>query len=449
MNLSNFIIFNFILPIQENPAAHTYSYFTVIIMNKIFSQQADWDELLGFISAKKVTVVLGQEMFKCKQGDALISIDQYLSGQLLNAYQVTDKPDLSLMNAIDFILKNDSDLELVDVITQLREVVKGINLEFPLLTRLLGITDLNYFINTVVYDNIVANIYQKLRNEPLTAINFSLNEPFLDCGNLDCLQSPFMFNVFGSLLNTIDPALTEENMLEFTTQFNEKMSDVKAVNLLNALQTRNLVFLGCSFPNWMVRFVLRLLSNQPMHSWGRTLRKILVVNDPSPLRDTQFDFLKNYRVATYAGDTGQFVDELYAQWSKRNPLQDTKKMVFLSYTIADKDAVENLKKGIEGISNVTCWYDNREILPGDKYEVEIAKSIRAADLFIPLISENSLMHKDGYVQIEWLTANNVSIWRKLDGKTDKYLVPVVIDNTNPYNENVPKYFSELSIGKVV
>ena len=207
-------------------------------MNKIFSQQGDWDEFLGFISTKKLTVVLWQEVFKCKQGDALVPIDQYLSGQLLNAYQVTDKPDLSLMSAIDFIVKNNSDLELVDVITQLREIVKGINLEFPLLNKLLGITDLNYFINTLVYDNVVENIYQKLRNEPLTAINFSLNEPFTDCGNLDCLQSPFTFNVFGSLLNTIDPALTEENMLEFITQFNEKMNDVKAVNLLNALQNK-------------------------------------------------------------------------------------------------------------------------------------------------------------------------------------------------------------------
>jgi hypothetical protein len=58
------------------------------------------------------------------------------------------------------------------------------------------------------------------------------------------------------------------------------------------------------------------------------------------------------------------------------------------------------------------------------------------------------MHKDGYVQIEWFTADNVNTFRKIDGRTDKYLMPVVIDDTNPYNENVPKYFSELSIGKV-
>ncbi|HSN09145.1 MAG TPA: toll/interleukin-1 receptor domain-containing protein, partial [Hanamia sp.] len=97
---------------------------------------------------------------------------------------------------------------------------------------------------------------------------------------------------------------------------------------------------------------------------------------------------------------------------------------------------------------VTCWYDNREIVAGDNFKTEIAKNIKSADLFIPLISENSLMHKDGYVQIEWFTADNVNTFRRIDGRTDKYLMPVVIDDTNPYNENVPKYFSELSIGKV-
>ena len=417
-------------------------------MNKIFSEQSDWNELLGFISTKKLTIIIGQEMFKFKQGDSLVPIDPYLSSQLLNSYQVTDQPDLTLLNAIDFLVKNKNDIELVDVITQLREIVKGINFEFPLLTEILGITDLNYFINTVVYDNILESILAKLRNQTPTSINFSLNEPFLDCDNLDTLQSPFVFNVFGSLLNTIDPALSEDYMLEFTTRFNEKMNDVKAVNLLNALQTRNLLFLGCAFPNWMVRFVLRLLSNQPMHSWGRTLRKIVVVNDPSSVRDAQFDFLKNYRVTTYEGDTSQFVNELSNQWEKRNPTQEKKKSIFLSYTVADKEAVENLKKAIEGINNVSCWYDNREIVAGDNFKTEIAKNIKSADLFIPLISENSLMHKDGYVQIEWFTADNVNTFRKIDGRTDKYLMPVVIDETNPYNENVPKYFSELSIGKV-
>ena len=153
-------------------------------------------------------------------------------------------------------------------------------------------------------------------------------------------------------------------------------------------------------------------------------------------------------MVTYEGNTSDFVQELSRQWKQRNPSAVKNKMIFLSYTIKDKEAVENLKKAIEGINNVTCWYDNREITPGDDFKTEIAKNIKSADLFIPLISANSLMHKDGYVQLEWFTADNVNTFRKIDGNTGKYLMPVVIDDTNPYDNNVPKYFSELSIGKV-
>ncbi len=236
-------------------------------------------------------------------------------------------------------------------------------------------------------------------------------------------------------------------MLEFTSRFKEKMGDAKAINLINALQNKSLLFLGCSFPNWMVRFILRLLSNQPLQSWG-TQRRIVVVNDPSDLRNTQFDFLKNYKVSTYLGSTEEFINELARQWNQRNPATVKNKVVFLSYTVKDKEAVENLKKAILGINNVECWYDIDKIGAGDDFKIKIAKNIKSADLFIPLISENSLLHKDGYVQIEWFTADNVNTFRKIDGRTDKYLMPIVIDDTNPYNENVPKYFSELSIGKV-
>lgn len=413
-------------------------------MNKTLSEQSDWDELLDFISDKQLTPIIGKEMYKFKENSLLIPIDEYLSKQILDAYKVTGQPALSLTKAVNF-LANENKIKMMDIVRKLKSIVKGINFEFPLLTEFLGISDLNYFINTAVYNNVLENNLAEVRKQNPTSINFSINEPFSDSNDLERLQEPFVFNVFGSLLNTVDPALSEEDMLEYTGYFKEKMKN--ATNLINALKNKNLLFLGCTFPDWMVRFILRLLSNEPMHDWGAR-RTIIVVNDPSDLRNIQYDFLKNYDVVTYEGNTEDFVNELSKQWKQKNPLSIKNKMVFLSYTIKDKEAVENLKKAIEGISHVTCWYDNREIIAGDDFKTEIAKNIKSADLFIPLISANSLMHKDGYVQLEWFTADNVNTFRKIDGKTEKYLMPVVIDETNPYDTNVPKYFSELSIGKV-
>ncbi len=413
-------------------------------MNKTLSEQSDWDELLDFISDRQLTPIIGKEMYKFKQNDLLVPIDEYLSKQILEFFKVAAPAGLSLTQAVN-LLVNENRIKMMDIIRKLKSIVKEVNFEFPLLTEFLGIKDLNYFINTAVYNNVLETNLTKVRNENATSINFSINEPFSDSDDLERLQEPFVFNVFGSLLNTVDPALSEEDMLEYTGNFKEKIKN--ATNIINALKNKNLLFIGCAFPDWMVRFILRLLSNEPMHDWG-TRRTIVVVNDPSDLRKIQFDFLKNYDVVTYEGTTDDFVHELSKQWQQKNPLAVKSKMIFLSYTVMDKDAVENLKKAIEGINHVTCWYDNREIVAGDDFKTEIAKNIKSADLFIPLISANSLMHKDGYVQLEWFTADNVNTFRKIDGKTDKYLMPIVIDDTNPYDANVPKYFSELSIGKV-
>jgi hypothetical protein len=413
-------------------------------MNKNLSEQSDWDELLDFISDKQLTPIIGREMFQFRQEDILVSIDTYLSKQILESYKVADQPALTLTQAVNY-LANQKQIKMMDIIRKLKSIVKEINFEFPLLKEFLGITDLHYFINTAVYNNVLENKLSEVRKQNPTSINFSINEPFSDSNDLERLQEPFVFNVFGSLLNTVDPALSEDDMLEYTGYFKEKMKN--ATNIINALKNKNLLFLGCTFPDWMVRFILRLLSNEPMHDWG-TKRTVIVVNDPSDTRNKQFDFLKNYDVVFFEGSVNQFIQELSHQWKQKNPSAVKNKMVFLSYTVKDKDAVENLKKAIEGINNVTCWYDNREIIAGDNFKTEIAKNIKSADLFIPLISANSLTHKDGYVQLEWFTADNVNTFRKIDGKTDKYLMPVVIDDTNPYDTDVPKYFSELSIGKV-
>lgn len=413
-------------------------------MNKILSDQYDWDELMEFISDKNLTTIIGKELYKYEAAGNLVSIDSYLCTQLLQSFRVDDFPANSLADAMDYLV-NKQLVKPMDIIRRLKGIVKEISFQFPLLNALLSIHELDYFVNTTVYNNVLEKKIFESRKEAATSINFSINQTFDDCGSLERITEPFVFNVFGSLLNTVDPALSDDDMLEYVSLFRERMSG--ATNLVNALKNKNLLFIGCAFPDWMNRFVLRLLSNEPLHDWG-TKRTIILVNDESDFRQKQMDGLRNYDVVTYEAGTNEFVQELSRQWKQKNPSSNKKKSIFLSYTTLDRDAVETMKKNIEDTGEISCWYDKREIMAGDDFKREIAKGIKSADLFIPLISSNSLLHKDGYVQLEWFTADNVNTFRRIEGNMDKYLMPVVIDETNPYDPNVPKYFSELSIGKV-
>ena len=59
-------------------------------MNKVFSDQFDWDELLDFIAEKKLTPILGKEMYTFKDADKLAPLDNYLSQKILELHKISD-----------------------------------------------------------------------------------------------------------------------------------------------------------------------------------------------------------------------------------------------------------------------------------------------------------------------------------------------------------------------
>ncbi|HLG40602.1 MAG TPA: toll/interleukin-1 receptor domain-containing protein [Chitinophagaceae bacterium] len=416
-------------------------------MKKVITEQSDWDDLLEMISDRVLTPVLGKEMYQFNENGNLLSIDTHVSRLLFEQNKITEQTATTLTQAVDF-LEYEKNQNTIDVIKKLKSIVKEMNaVDFPLLDEFLSIKDLNYFVNTAVYNHVLENKIAETRKQKVDSINFSLRDGAVkDSDDPEKLSEPFVFNVFGSLMNTIDPALTEEDMLEYTGFFKEKISG--ATNIINALKNKNLLFLGCSFPEWMMRFSLRLLSSEPMHEWGKN-RSIYIINDKTEYRENLYKAMKNYHIITYEGNTKDFVMELSTQWKQKNPNAVKNKMIFLSYTRDDTAAVENIKKGIESIGNITCWYDIRELEPGDDWEEKIVVNIRKADMFIPLISNNSLEHQDGYVHNEWKQGRNDWKFRNADKRGSKYLIPVVIDDSQLYNEKIAEFFdSKINIVKV-
>ena len=75
-----------------------------------------------------------------------------------------------------------------------------------------------------------------------------------------------------------------------------------------------------------------------------------------------------------------------------------KAKIFLSYASEDHERVSPLYERLaqEGFQP---WMDRRDILPGEKYEVSIAKALKEADFFVSLLSRHSVA-KRGYVQVE-------------------------------------------------
>jgi TIR domain/SIR2-like domain len=411
-------------------------------MNNTFSTDDDWDELFGLITKKQLTPILGKEIYKFRDGGKLILLDDFLSQQILASYNIKDQPSLTLIQAINYLV-NEQKVRSGTLCNKLLALTANIKNDFPLLTDLLSIKGQNYFLNTEIYYNVLENILHNITNETVQSINWS-DKGFTDCGSLEGLNSPLIFNIFGSL-NSVALALSEEQLLEFTGNYYEKIRSTPNIQL--ALN-KNLLFIGCSFPEWMVRFILRLLSNQPLHEWGSdsSNRQIIIINDDNEFRARQNAFLKNLDVVTYPGTTEDFVTELSKRWNEKNPNKIRRKKIFLSYTGTDRPAVETFKKAIEESCDLACWYDQREIAPGNLFDTLIAQNLRDSILFIPLISENSLAHKDGYVQKEWDMADTLNTYRKIDNVPGDFIIPVVIDNTSLTDVRIKTFFPLLSLG---
>jgi DNA-binding NarL/FixJ family response regulator len=113
---------------------------------------------------------------------------------------------------------------------------------------------------------------------------------------------------------------------------------------------------------------------------------------------------------------------------KRKPAQ-----IFLCHASEDKAAVVAIYDQLKTMG-YKPWLDKKDLLPGQRWRVEIPKAIRASDFVVIFLSKTSVA-KRGYVQKEFKLALEV-----LDEMPEDaiYLIPVRLDDCP-----IPRLFAEL------
>jgi TIR domain len=86
---------------------------------------------------------------------------------------------------------------------------------------------------------------------------------------------------------------------------------------------------------------------------------------------------------------------------------------------------------------IEVWFDRSELRDGDPLDRRIKKHIQECALFVPIISTTTPARLEGYFRREWKLAVDRT-HDMADGKP--FLVPVVIDNTNDQEAEVPESF---------
>ena len=96
--------------------------------------------------------------------------------------------------------------------------------------------------------------------------------------------------------------------------------------------------------------------------------------------------------------------------------------VFLCHSSGDKEKVRDLYHRLRN-DGVDCWFDEESLLPGQDWEFEITRAIRASSYVLACISESSTT-KAGYVQKELKKALDIAD-EQPEGST--YLIPVRLE----------------------
>ncbi|MEM7186586.1 MAG: toll/interleukin-1 receptor domain-containing protein [Bacteroidota bacterium] len=409
----------------------------------------------------------------------VINLYDYLAFQLIRTYHVADPPTPFNLNNVVLTLMNElgeaEDAVKDEIIRIFSEEIKNEELMLDVYRKLTRIEGFQTIL-TVNFDNFLERAFEAENNTHVNpSVNFAIHNSDDVNEQKHDPQLKNIFNLKGSIHGT-DFALTEEMSLEYLYRLQNE-NDKKKTDLFKAVKGKAILLIGCTFPDWFMRFFIRTISDDRFVD-GR--RKKYVASDHIAEASNLASFLKNYKTNVIPigvdleddqnekvySSTFEFVDELVDELEENEGLVQNeplyKEKVFLSYSWGDKPLVTKLKNEFEK-SGVELFFDEDDLRNGERFGDTISGYINNCDYIVPIISENSIKNKESYVYSkEWTRA---IIIEQFKGSTDQfpdgrdtYIRPYIIDGTSPTDDRIPEEIrsrnitsipSEKEFGKIV
>ena len=419
------------------------------------------DDLLEFVEDGKVVPIIGEELLRVGQNGDEIPLYRYIADKLAERLEIpaASLPAEPSLNAVVcHYLQAGGRPE--EVYPKIRPILNQARFAPPEpLLQLAGIDRFKLFV-TLTFDSLLAAAIDQVRTagRALELAYSPKNAQDLP-GPLEELRQPVVYHLFGKLSSQPDFVITEEDMLEF---LHHMQSRSVAEHLFDALRNNHLLFIGCAFPDWLSRFLLRITKSRQL-SLGRTEMEYLVgslTNRDSDLVVFLRLFSRQTKIASCS--PAKFVRELSARYESRTASSAASRSapnfaamhpsdgresatgmklgaIFISYTHEDQAAALRLRDFLEneaGIDDV--WIDHRRLEAGDDWDHQIRRNIKNCSYFMPVISAASTRRLEGYFRREWRWASE----RAMDfADSVPFIIPVVIDDTAEHAENVPDGFS--------
>jgi len=418
-----------------------------------------WDDLLEFIEEGLVIPVVGPELVTVRTEAGESSFNRYVAEQLAGRLRVRprDLPEaFGINDVVVHFLENRGKKE--EIYPRIRSLLKeSAFTPCPGLLDLARISRFKLFVS-FTFDSLLADAINAVRYggaAKTETLAYSPNDIQDLKAEKKKLDRPVVYHFLGKLSPSPDYVACDEDMLEFLKAM---QTDSRRPHLLfDELQESHLLFLGCDYSDWLIRFIMRTTRNQPL-SHRRDCMEVLV-GDSIVNNETLSRFLQNfsYNTKLVPGSGAEFAAELARRWCERHPepvaaalaeppplsqeaQKDPYQMppggIFLSYASNDVEAVARIKVSLEAVG-LDVWFDKNRLETGDDWDLKIRRNVGSCSLFMPVLSRNTEKRLEGYFRREWAWASDRAL-----GIADgiPFLIPLVIDDTPPYTAKVPDRF---------
>ncbi len=255
------------------------------------------------------------------------------------------------------------------------------------------------------------------------------------------LTVPHVFHLFGLSDTGNEFAVTEEDYLEQVHALHDQERQPKL--LFDALRDNSLLFIGCGFPDWLQRFLVRVIANGRPEDRG-TLA--IFIADQLEHDVELARFLERYCGDTFLNtEPSAFVAELHQRWQQRNPPGGASEApaptsakietgaVFLSYSRIDKEVVRGLKEHLDR-AGLDVWFDERNLEQGEDWNAEIQRNINRCAFFLPCISQAAAGITESYFRSEWRLA--IERDRKM-AQSRRFIQPLILDESDENLTDIP------------
>jgi hypothetical protein len=423
-------------------------------------KDSSWNRLIEKIHEGNVVPVIGSRLLVATDGQS--SLQAQIAQRVLDEFQASREengkaplppfsdplPPFRELNELVARLKSLRDLvdsrELQDLYEFVHHAIRDVtsNPAFVVpepIRQLSEIADFRLFVTVTPDDWLARSLRRRCAVEEVI---HSPNLPGSEGKDLprDWCETPgevYLLYLFGKERSAPMFAIHDEDLLEYAHNVITRGTGHVPRGFLDELQQRNLLLVGCNFPDWLTRFLLRAtnrrrLSEQDNRSW---------MIEPLQPEESLTRFLRSYSKETEILSQDppvEFVAELHRRWVAANAagLRDDsarKKeetvppgaMFFISYSRqTDRAQVEKLYQVLLGlgVTENEIWFDRKTIEPGEDFKRRIIDGIHSCRYFLPLLSRAADSREQGYVFTEWGEAS-----QRNKEMNRLFLVPVIVD----------------------